>query len=168
MVQSLETCRLASEDEQLFAGLTVREHLLFQSGFRMGRMSKAPPSILFDASTSPVSGGKNAGGGVRSCSLLLTRIYNGSMTPVILGNDQTFFKGHGLSCSVAPVFPFFWWLPHKKMSSPKRVPFFSRVTEQLSRDSRYAKNRDAGAWGVTLGNLGAVRVLVWSITRCPS
>ena len=26
----------------------------------------------------------------------------------------------------------FWWLPQLKWSSQKRVPFFSRVTEQLS------------------------------------
>ena len=40
-----------------------------------------------------------------------------------------------ISSSVAPIlFPlyFCWWLPHKNWSSPKRVPFFSRVTEQLS------------------------------------
>ena len=30
------------------------------------------------------------------------------------------------------VFFLFWWLPHLKWSSPKRVPFFSRVTERLS------------------------------------
>ena len=36
-----------------------------------------------------------------------------------------------LSCSVAPFYPFFGWLPHQKWPSPKRVPFFSRVTEQL-------------------------------------
>ena len=34
-----------------------------------------------------------------------------------------------LSCSVAPLFPFFWWLPHEKWSSPKRRPFLSRVAE---------------------------------------
>eukprot|EP00437_Effrenium_voratum_P060204 CAMPEP_0181502012 /NCGR_PEP_ID=MMETSP1110-20121109/56117_1 /TAXON_ID=174948 /ORGANISM="Symbiodinium sp., Strain CCMP421" /LENGTH=1259 /DNA_ID=CAMNT_0023630541 /DNA_START=59 /DNA_END=3838 /DNA_ORIENTATION=- len=37
------------QDEQLFAGLTVREHLLFQSGFRMGRMSKAERGKRADA-----------------------------------------------------------------------------------------------------------------------
>ena len=29
------------------------------------------------------------------------------------------------------IFSFFWWLPHSKWSSPKKVPYFSRVTEQL-------------------------------------
>ena len=36
-----------------------------------------------------------------------------------------------LSCSVAPFFLFFGGCP-TKMVFPKRVPFFSRVTEQLS------------------------------------
>ena len=39
-------------------------------------------------------------------------------------------KHGGLSCSVAPIIFLFFWLPQKR-SSPKRVPCFARVTEQL-------------------------------------
>ena len=40
--------------------------------------------------------------------------------------------------SIVPWHPssLFWWLPHKKWSSPKRVLFFSRVTEALRFASR--------------------------------
>ena len=59
------------------------------------------------------------------------------------GGESDFFKKRShpgiapwgsvvhLSCSVPPVFPFFGGCPTKKWSSAKRVPFFSRVTEQL-------------------------------------
>ena len=43
------------------------------------------------------------------------------------------------------LFSLFWWLPHQKWSSPKRVPFVSRVTEQLSTPNKKAFG--VAGWG---------------------
>ena len=45
---------------------------------------------------------------------------------------QLLWTNPNLSCSVAPFFPCFLVAAPLKRSSQKRVPFFSRVTEQLS------------------------------------
>ena len=45
---------------------------------------------------------------------------------------------------VAPFF-LFWWLPHQKWSSPKRVPLFCRVTEQLSLNKSFGSFRPVAA-----------------------
>ena len=41
-----------------------------------------------------------------------------------------------LSCSVAPIFPFLVAAPLKMVQAPKRIPFFSRATEQLRYGSK--------------------------------
>ena len=46
------------------------------------------------------------------------------------GEDQSSVQWHPLSLSF-----FFPWLPYEKWSSPKRVPLFSRATEQLRKET---------------------------------
>ena len=53
-----------------------------------------------------------------------------------------------LSCSVAPFFPLFLVAALLKWSSQKRVPFFSRVTEQLSQRNSQASS--SFSWPHTL------------------
>ena len=50
------------------------------------------------------------------------------LAPPVKRGESLLLEDH---YSVVQWLPFFWWLPHYKWSSPKRVPFFSRVTEQL-------------------------------------
>ena len=54
--------------------------------------------------------------------------YSGEMPPV---EAETTWSDQAPQLFSGTLFPFFWWLPHKKMSSPKRVSIFSWVTEQL-------------------------------------
>ena len=94
--------------------------------------------------------------GLKSCTVPLLKPFSSrhnsllsvSTTPSILSPPSLARRIRKiLSCSVAPFFPFFWWLPHQNGPPKKEFPFFSRGTEQL-RIGRFWSHRNRRTEGV--------------------